>query len=662
VTRPRSLVVGFGSILLLLTLWAGVARAAVDEGEGALTEPGAAGAQRLAERYAPITMLREEKDPPCETSAEQYEPTTVHTMLGNPTVTLQKADGATGKLEDVTTAPTVADIAGLRGNYYLNLRGEALGDTCVYARDFKKLVEEGKAPATTYAHIARQSNHPGFTLQYWFFWYFNQFNDLHEGDWEGMQLAFESETTAGALKEEPGEMILFQHAGGERAQWTDSKVQKEGTHPIVYPAAGSHATFYDSAVYVENGQGGSGVGCDNTSEPLREVRPQPVLLPETAPEDGPFGWLSYRGRWGEREKGFNNGPTGPVTKTVWREPFAWMEKQRSTSPRLPGGTIAGPQVTGAFCGAVAAASELINLDAQSPLAATLTIVGLVAILMLLIGITRWRPVDVEQPRKKRAFGQLVRAARQMYGRNFAYLVPIALVGLVFVGAVNLLADAISTHSGSGGSFRLALADLLAFFSRPVASALAAAVVTVFVRELVENGRRGVRSSWRGMWQRRWRLIGGQLLATLGVTLMMVTVIGIPWGIWKYFGWQFVQQEIVFEDKPLRAAFRDSSELVRGHWWKTVRVAGFLWLVSIVTGPVIGFALIFLNFSLLWINLIGSAVFALLIPYVALGHTLLYFDLQERAATEPVKPKRSWRVWRPRQFGRVVQPGPLPVEG
>ena len=48
-------------------------------------------------------------------------------------------------------------------------------------------------------------------------------------------------------------MILFQHAGGERADWEDAKVEKEGTHPVVYPAAGSHATFYDSAVYVQNG-------------------------------------------------------------------------------------------------------------------------------------------------------------------------------------------------------------------------------------------------------------------------------------------------------------------------------------------------------------------------------------------------------------------------
>ena len=122
-------------------------------------------------------------------------------------------------------------------------------------------------------------------------------------------------TPAAALHEEPSEIILFQHAGGERAKWEDGKVQKEGTHPIVYPAAGSHATFYDSAVYVENGQHGSGLGCDNTTEPLRELKLAPVLMPERRSQKGPFAWTSYYGRWGEKEKGFNNGPTGPQTKT-----------------------------------------------------------------------------------------------------------------------------------------------------------------------------------------------------------------------------------------------------------------------------------------------------------------------------------------------------------
>ena len=48
-----------------------------------------AAAEQLAEKYVPITMLREQTDPPCQTTAEQYEPTSVETVLGNPTVELK---------------------------------------------------------------------------------------------------------------------------------------------------------------------------------------------------------------------------------------------------------------------------------------------------------------------------------------------------------------------------------------------------------------------------------------------------------------------------------------------------------------------------------------------------------------------------------------------
>ena len=71
---------------------------------------------------------------PAKRRAEQYQPTSVDTVLGNPTVTLTHEAPKTGKLDDVKKAPTAADIAGLRDGYYLDLEGEALGDTCVYAR------------------------------------------------------------------------------------------------------------------------------------------------------------------------------------------------------------------------------------------------------------------------------------------------------------------------------------------------------------------------------------------------------------------------------------------------------------------------------------------------------------------------------------------------
>jgi hypothetical protein len=78
--QPRRLVLAFATIALL-----------------ALPVQASAGpspAQRLVEAYAPILMLREQQDPPCETSAEQYDPTTVFTMLGNPKVELTRAEKA----------------------------------------------------------------------------------------------------------------------------------------------------------------------------------------------------------------------------------------------------------------------------------------------------------------------------------------------------------------------------------------------------------------------------------------------------------------------------------------------------------------------------------------------------------------------------------------
>ena len=87
--------------------------------------------------------------------------------------------------------------------------------------------------------------------------------------------------------------------------------------------------------------------------------------------------------------------------------------------------------------------------------------------------------------------------------------------------------------------------------------------------------------------------------------MAISIIGLPFAAWKYVGWLFVQQRILFEDSGLRDAFRGSSELVRGRWWYTLRVAAFLWLLSIVVGPFLGFALIFTTLPLLLINFIGS---------------------------------------------------------
>ena len=140
-----------------------------------------------------------------------------------------------------------------------------------------------------------------------------------------------------------------------------------------------------------------------------------------------------------------------------------------------------------------------------------------------------------------------------------------------------------------------------------------------------------------MLARFWRVVGAQLLA-----------IARPRRCWHHRhrppvrDLQVRRLAVRPAGDPLRATSRSARpsaaapSLVRGRWWHTVRVAGFFWLLSIAAGPVLGFALIFTDFALVWINLIGSLVFALLIPYVTSGRTLLYFDLQVRA--EDVRPR------------------------
>ncbi len=283
---------------LLCLATPGVARSAGGGGESA--------AQRLIEAYTPRLMVRA-TDNICDIKGEQYEATTVDTVLGNPAVTLTEADSS-GNETLVKRAPTAKDIAGLGEGFHLNLPGNPLGDTCVYARDFAQLKREGKAPPVTYAHIARQKGRAGLAVQYWFFWYFNEFNDLHEGDWEGMQVVFDSSDPAVALREGPSAIGLFQHGGGEKADWNDGKVEKEGTHPVVYPAAGSHATFYEPAVYIQNGRKGSGVGCDNTSDAQLRVNPRPVRVP-THPGPGRPVRLAHL-----------RGPLGPVGEELQQRP------------------------------------------------------------------------------------------------------------------------------------------------------------------------------------------------------------------------------------------------------------------------------------------------------------------------------------------------------
>ena len=239
--------------------------------------PAAAAAplERLVERYSPILMLKRNDDLPCGKSGEQYLPASVEIMLGNPDVKLVLRRKGRNVL--VKLGPTSSDIAGLDENYYLDEPGVPYRPRCTYARESQRLTR-GRRPVV-YAHLARQPGLPGLALQYWFYYWFNRFNDLHESDWEGIQLAFEASTVEEALARGPTRVAYAQHGGGELADWDDDKLERRGTHPVVYVSSGSHASQYERALYLGRGRQGSGLGCDDTRPESFAVRPVPILVP-----------------------------------------------------------------------------------------------------------------------------------------------------------------------------------------------------------------------------------------------------------------------------------------------------------------------------------------------------------------------------------------------
>ena len=216
---------------------------------GALVLAPAASADRaqeraLAQRYAPVVRLVSHTN--CA-PGKPYLPINVNLLFGEPTVALR---GPWGPGDLVKIGPTATDLSKGLFEYHLDFPGNALQPGCDYLQWERRLVE-GQAPAV-YAHVATDPERPGkLALQYWLFYVFNDWNNLHEGDWEMIQLVFDASTAAQALQRPPVSVGYSQHEGAERAAWTDAKLERvDGTHPVVHPAAGSHANFYGESLYL----------------------------------------------------------------------------------------------------------------------------------------------------------------------------------------------------------------------------------------------------------------------------------------------------------------------------------------------------------------------------------------------------------------------------
>ena len=324
--------------------------------------------QELAARFAPIIILQRQ-DFPCDTEGEPYLPAPVDVVFADDAVVLRQGP----QQEPVTSPVENADLFALPDDFATDFPGKPRTPGCDYETHFKAVM--GDRQPVIYASIATEDGQPGIALQYWFFYYFNDFNNLHEGDWEMIQLLFDADSVEEALGEEPIQVAFAQHSGGETADWDAPKLEREGTRPVVYASSGSHASYFGPGLWLGWGKNGSGLGCDVTNgDPVR-IDPEVRLIPATiSGKDDPFAWVTFSGHWGERETWVYDGPTGPAFKRQWTAPVSWMEDLRADSIRVNAAGVIGPAPSDIFCAAVENGSALFTLFTPYPF----LIIGIVA--------------------------------------------------------------------------------------------------------------------------------------------------------------------------------------------------------------------------------------------------------------------------------------------
>jgi hypothetical protein len=601
-------------------------------------------ATTLAERYAPVVRLVN-RPGPCGVGGA-FQPTSVNAVLGNRQVAMR---GPWDSTNIVKVAPTAKDLPGRLSGYNLDFPGNALSPGCSYVDWARQIAMT--SPPTVYAHIATEPSYPGkLSLQYWFFYVFNDWNNKHEGDWEMVQLDFNAQNATQALSTKPYEVGYSQHESAERAQWGGGKLQiVDATHPVVYPSLGSNANYYSSHLYLGR-NAAQGVGCDDTVGPSRQLRPDAVVIPESG-YVSQFPWLGYAGRWGERHSSIYNGPTGPNEKSQWTAPITWADTAwRDESYAVPDGARLGHKTTDFFCSAIAAGSNVLTTIVGDPSPTLIALAALVVLMLWLASRTRWSPSAPFRIRRRRAWGSLVTTAFRMYVEHPRVFLEIGTlfipVGLLTAGIQYLLFNIGSLaplvqSAGATNAFVDTLVFSLSLFTTLLALTIVQAVTALAIVELDAGHSISALAAYRLALKRARPLLQALLTTIVIIALLDLTIVGAIIGLWLMVRWSLLAQTAVLDSGPSAGPLRRSASLTRRHWWKAATVVGLVAVPGLLAGPLIGaILLIITSASFAFVDVSAAVVNVVVLPFVAITTTYLYWDLQVQKLLKEPKPAQA----------------------
>jgi len=246
-------------------------------------------------------------------AGEKFFPTDANYHIINSELYEKKLDDSNELIERFPDVATIAQYT--TENYFLN---NTLGGYKEIAEDYKQNRES--FGDKIYAHVTSEAGY--IVVQYWFFYAFNPGTlNQHQGDWEMIEIVLDSTET-------PQYAVYSQHHAGEMADWKDVEKVDE-THPRVYVALGSHASYFRSY------QGKLGTESDivGNAYTLKPEDLEIVYLGEKGTGKHPSSqdWLDFGGKWGNWAKLADAymgaaGPSGPgqnENAEKWLNPVSW---------------------------------------------------------------------------------------------------------------------------------------------------------------------------------------------------------------------------------------------------------------------------------------------------------------------------------------------------
>lgn len=254
----------------------------------------------------------------------------------SPANVLKRADGTV-----LARAPQLS-LADLGPHVYADgrrvLAGDSIGETTRdYAKHAAALHRDPKYGNRVHGH-ARSDRNGRLWLQYWLFYYYNDFllagpftAGDHEGDWELVQIRL-------GPSEQPEQAVYGQHKSAESKAWKDvPKAPNAPATPLVYVARGSHANYF------EPGSHWTGVWFDEADGRGPAITPTLEVLGDSQP-----AWTQWPGSWGDTKPTCSpldsSSPLSPGRRPHWLDPSAFATAASKTVTKPAPATPAAPEI------------------------------------------------------------------------------------------------------------------------------------------------------------------------------------------------------------------------------------------------------------------------------------------------------------------------------